>query len=88
MEQLLISGYRGNKSERRCVSLYDAAAEKTYSLLCGGLAMRRANAASGTLAGDHVLVNKLAYAPPGAWSRHLFPNREIRRRDNIVFRYS
>jgi signal peptidase I len=39
------------------------------------------------LIGDHVLVDKLVYAPPGAISRHLLPYRDVRRGDIIVFRY-
>lgn len=39
------------------------------------------------LIGDHVLVDKLVYAPPGAVSGHLLPYREVRRGDVIVFRY-
>ena len=37
--------------------------------------------------GDHLLVDKLAYAPAGPLSRHLLPYQEIRRGDIIVFRY-
>ena len=39
------------------------------------------------LIGDHVLVDKLMYAPPGAVSSHLLPYRDVRRGDIIVFRY-
>lgn len=39
------------------------------------------------LIGDHLLVDKLAYAPPGAISRNLLPYRPIKRGDIIVFRY-
>jgi signal peptidase I len=39
------------------------------------------------LVGDHVLVNKLAYAPADAVSKHLLPYRDVRRGDVIVFRY-
>jgi signal peptidase I len=39
------------------------------------------------LVGDHLLVDKLAYAPPGAASRHLLPYRDVKRGDIIVFRY-
>ena len=39
------------------------------------------------LIGDHLLVDKLAYAPSGPVSRHLLPYEEIRRGDIIVFRY-
>ena len=39
------------------------------------------------LIGDHLLVDKLAYAPPGAISRHLLPYQEVERGDIVVFRY-
>jgi signal peptidase I len=39
------------------------------------------------LIGDHVLVDKLVYAPPGALSSHVLPYRDVRRGDIIVFRY-
>jgi len=40
------------------------------------------------LVGDHLLVDKLAYAPPGgAISSHILPYTEPRRGDIIVFRY-
>lgn len=42
---------------------------------------------SNILIGDHVLVDKLAYAPGGAVSRYLLPYQEVRRGDVIVFRY-
>ncbi|MEK7409201.1 MAG: signal peptidase I [Acidobacteriota bacterium] len=39
------------------------------------------------LIGDHLLVDKLAYAPAGPLSKHLLPYNPIRRGDIIVFRY-
>lgn len=39
------------------------------------------------LIGDHLLVDKLSYAPPGPISRHLLPYTEVKRGDIIVFRY-
>lgn len=39
------------------------------------------------LIGDHVLVDKLAYAPPGAISRFLLPYQDVERGDIVVFRY-
>src|SRR6188474_934009 len=39
------------------------------------------------LVGDHLLVDKLAYAPPGPISKHLLPYQDIKRGDIIVFRY-
>jgi len=39
------------------------------------------------LIGDHVLVDKLVYAPAGAVSKHILPYRDVRRGDIIVFRY-
>ncbi len=37
--------------------------------------------------GDHLLVDKLAYAPPGAISKYLLPYEEPKHGDIIVFRY-
>lgn len=37
------------------------------------------------LIGDHLLVDKLVYAPPGSLSRHLLPYRDVRRGDIIIF---
>src|SRR5258706_12060102 len=39
------------------------------------------------LIGDHLLVDKLAYAPGGAISSRLLPYSEVKRGDIIVFRY-
>ena len=39
------------------------------------------------LIGDHLLVDKLAYAPSGPFSRHVLPYTEPKRGDIIVFRY-
>jgi signal peptidase I len=39
------------------------------------------------LIGDHLLVDKLAFAPPGPVSRHILPYTDIKRGDVIVFRY-
>ena len=39
------------------------------------------------LIGDHLLVDKLAYAPPGNVSRHILPYTDVKRGDIIVFRY-
>jgi len=39
------------------------------------------------LIGDHVLVDKLVFAPFGSASGHVLPYREVRRGDIIVFRY-
>ncbi len=39
------------------------------------------------LIGDHLLVDKLAYAPAGSFSKHLLPYEEPRHGDIIVFRY-
>lgn len=39
------------------------------------------------LIGDHLLVDKLAYAPPGPISKYLLPYTPIQRGDIIVFRY-
>jgi signal peptidase I len=39
------------------------------------------------LIGDHLLVDKLAYAPPGTISKYLLPYEEPKHGDIIVFRY-
>ena len=39
------------------------------------------------LVGDHLLVDKLAYAPRGEAGRYLLPYDELKRGDVIVFRY-
>ena len=39
------------------------------------------------LIGDHLLVDKLAYAPSGLISRHILPYSDVHRGDIIVFRY-
>jgi signal peptidase I len=39
------------------------------------------------LIGDHLLVDKLAYAPAGPVSKHLLPYEDPRHGDIIVFRY-
>jgi len=39
------------------------------------------------LIGDHLLVDKLAYAPAGPISKYLLPYEDVKRGDIIVFRY-
>lgn len=39
------------------------------------------------LVGDHLLVDKLAYAPGGTISKHILPYEDVKRGDIIVFRY-
>jgi signal peptidase I len=39
------------------------------------------------LVGDHLLVDKLAYAPAGSLTRHALPYEDVHRGDIIVFRY-
>ena len=39
------------------------------------------------LIGDHLLVDKLAYSPPGPASKYILPYRDVKRGDIIVFRY-
>lgn len=39
------------------------------------------------LIGDHMFVDKLAYAPPGAISKYILPYTGIKRGDIIVFRW-
>ena len=42
---------------------------------------------STVLVGDHLIVDKLAYAPAGAISKHLLPYTDIKRGDIIVFKF-
>jgi signal peptidase I len=39
------------------------------------------------LVGDHLLVDKLSYSPPGSAFKRLLPYNEVKRGDIIVFRY-
>lgn len=39
------------------------------------------------LIGDHLLVDKLTYSPPGSVSKYFLPYRDVKRGDIIVFRY-
>src|SRR5579864_376784 len=39
------------------------------------------------LVGDHLIVDRLAYAPPGPLSKHILPYEPVKRGDIIVFRY-
>src|SRR4051812_32660617 len=39
------------------------------------------------LVGDHLLVDKLAFAPGGPITKHLLPYSDVKRGDIIVFRY-
>jgi signal peptidase I len=39
------------------------------------------------LVGDHLLVDKLVYAPADSFTQHLLPYRDVQRGDIIVFRY-
>lgn len=57
------------------------------SMLVQAMVVPSSSMENNLLVGDHVLVDKLAYAPPGVWSRHVLPYREIGRGDIIVFRY-
>jgi len=39
------------------------------------------------LTGDHLIIDKLAYSPAGAISRHILPYTDVKRGDIIVFRH-
>lgn len=39
------------------------------------------------LTGDHLIVDKLAYSPPGPVSKYLLPYTQVKRGDIIVFRH-
>ncbi len=42
---------------------------------------------SSLMVGDHLLVDKLVFAPSGPVTKHLLPYRDVQRGDVIVFRY-
>jgi signal peptidase I len=42
---------------------------------------------STVLTGDHLIVDKLSYSPPGSLSRFLLPYTEVKRGDIIVFKF-
>ncbi len=39
------------------------------------------------LVGDHMIVDKLTYAPVGSFSKHILPYQDVKRGDIIVFKY-
>src|SRR5574337_1714306 len=39
------------------------------------------------LTGDHLIVDKLAFAPPGPASKYFMPYQDVQRGDIIVFRH-
>src|SRR5579872_87315 len=39
------------------------------------------------LTGDHLIVDKLAYAPSGSLSKYILPYEDVKRGDIIVFRH-
>jgi len=39
------------------------------------------------MVGDHLLVDKLSYAPPGSFARYVLPYTQVKRGDVIVFRW-
>jgi signal peptidase I len=55
--------------------------------LCQAFVIPTGSMEDNLLVGDHLLVDKLAYAPAGSISRHLLPYQEPRHGDIIVFRY-
>ena len=55
--------------------------------LCQGFVIPTGSMEDSLLVGDHVLVDKLAYAPPDRISTHLLPYEQPAHGDIIVFRY-
>jgi signal peptidase I len=39
------------------------------------------------MTGDHLIVDKVPYSPPGAITKYFLPYQEVRRGDVVVFRY-
>jgi signal peptidase I len=57
------------------------------TVLCQAYVIPTGSMETNLLVGDHLLVDKLAYAPAGAVSKHLLPYQEPKHGDIIVFRY-
>ena len=55
--------------------------------LCQAFVIPTGSMEDNLLIGDHVLVDKLAYAPADSFSRHLLPYQDPKHGDIIVFRY-
>jgi signal peptidase I len=55
--------------------------------LCQAFVIPTGSMENTLLVGDHVLVDKLAYAPAGPLSRHVLPYEEPKHGDIFVFRY-
>ena len=39
------------------------------------------------MTGDHLIVDKIPYSPPGAITKYFLPYQDVRRGDVVVFRY-
>ena len=57
-----------------------------FTSVVQGYVIPSASMEGSLLTGDHVFVDKLVYAPPGAISSRLLPYRDVRRGDIIVLR--
>jgi len=57
-----------------------------FTSVVQGYVIPSASMEDSLLTGDHVFVDKLTFAPPGAVSSRLLPYRDVRRGDIIVFR--
>ena len=55
--------------------------------LCEAFVIPTGSMEDSLLVGDHLLVDKLAYAPPDALTKYLLPYEEPKHGDIIVFRY-
>jgi signal peptidase I len=55
--------------------------------LCQAFVIPTGSMEGSLLVGDHVLVDKLSYAPAGTISKHILPYQEPQHGDVIVFRY-
>ena len=55
--------------------------------LCQAFVIPTGSMQDNLLVGDHLLVDKLAYAPAGSWSRYLLPYESPQHGDIIVFHY-
>lgn len=58
-----------------------------FTALCQGYVIPTGSMEDTLLVGDHIFVDKLAYAPAGSISRHLLPYEDPRHGDIFAFRY-
>src|SRR5712692_3747842 len=95
-ESAAARGVAGTPRSRKADSFSRAVAEWTFnfiilvfatSTIAQPFVIPTSSMEDNLLVGDHLIVDRLAYAPAGPLSRHLLPYHPVRRGDIIVFRY-